>query len=160
MAKKDATYVARVPLFERLTDSDPYSPSEPQPLRALTNSQLLDSVQRELTLLLNTRCPMPVAELLSKERSVIDYGLPDLSFAGPMSAEDQQILRMLIERTVAAFEPRLRGVQARIGTYEQVTGTLVCQVSGFLITETLSEAVSFPILMKTKRSEPNGRSGS
>lgn len=145
MRKSESKYVARVPLFDRLTDLDPLVPMEPKPLRGLTYSQLLDSIQRELSALLNTRCPIPLSELVERPRTVLDYGLSDVTWAGPMAPEDRLMLQDAIEQTVAAFEPRLRNLRVRIGEYELQAGSLSCTVEADLYTETLREAVSFPV---------------
>lgn len=156
MKRPDSAYVARVPLFDRLTDLDPLAPSEPQPLRALTRAQLLDSIHRELSALLNTRCPIAITELLERPRSVIDYGLTELTWVGPMAPEDRARLALLIERAVAAFEPRLRAARVQIGEYDQAAGSLRCEIEAELVTETLREAVSFPIAMSNARGRQNG----
>ena len=145
MRKAESKYVARVPLFDRLTDLEPLVPMEPKPLRGLTYSQLLESIQRELSALLNTRCPVPLSELQDRQRSVVDYGLTDMMWAGPMAPEDRLVLQDTIEQTVAAFEPRLRNPRVIIGEYESAAGSLSCTIEGDLHTETLREAVSFPV---------------
>lgn len=156
MKRPDSAYVARLPLFDRLTDLEPLAPSEPQPLRALTRPQLLESIRRELSALLNTRCPVPIAELVERPRSVIDYGLTELTWVGPMAPEDRKRLELLIERAVAAFEPRLRGARIRIGEYDQASGALACEIDAELVTETLREAVSFPIAIHNAKGSQHG----
>lgn len=158
MGTPDTTYVARVLLFDRLTDFDPQSASEPQPLRALTHAELLISIRRELSALLNTRCAIPFHELFERERSVVDYGLPDFTGRHPTSQEDVQLLQSIIERTVAAFEPRLRHPRVTIGGYEQETGSLRCHIAAELYTETLSEAVSFPVFIHSTGMRQHGQS--
>jgi type VI secretion system protein ImpF len=70
---------------------------------------LRDSLRRDLEWLLNSRrrvgLPPGVREL---DRSVVGYGLPDLSRFYPHSATDRDALQEAIAQAVEAFEPRLR----------------------------------------------------
>ena len=151
MPRSDSTYVARALLFDRLTDLEPLVPAEPKPLRALTYPQLLESIRRELSALLNTRCPVPQTELKERERSVIDYGLTELTWTSPMAPADRLVLQTLIEQAISAFEPRLRHPHVTLGAYDSQSSCLECQVEGELTTETLREAVSFPISIHTTK---------
>jgi type VI secretion system lysozyme-like protein len=157
MGKSASKYVARVPLLQRLSDLDPLTASEPQPLRAYTYPELLESVRHELQLLFNTRCPLPLKELLAAPRSVVNYGLSDFSTVTPLSDAERRQLQLLLEQTVTAFEPRLRGARVRMGDYWPESGTLTCHVEAQLVTETLTEAVSFPILIKNPGQRAHGR---
>ena len=64
-------------LFERLVDDDPRTAREPQPFRTLTIPEVRASVRREVARLLNTRCAASAAVLAGRERTVLDYGIPD-----------------------------------------------------------------------------------
>jgi len=158
MSTRDVTYVARVPLFTRLADLDPETASEAQPLRSQTRVQLLASLRAELATLLNSRCPLTMTELLAAERSVVNYGLCDLSAFLPGDQGEQQRLEQLIEKTIHAFEPRLRAVKVRIAEFLPANGTLVCGLEGRLVTESLNEAVSFPVFLKNAGRGAHGRS--
>ena len=71
--------VARAGLFDRLVDHEPMNPEEVRPKRAFNKKEFIDSVLRELNCLLNTRSPIPPDQLGLRERSVIDYGVPDFT---------------------------------------------------------------------------------
>lgn len=158
MRKPDTTYVSRALLFDRLTDLEPLVPSEPQPLRALTYTQLLESIRRELAALFNTRCALTFRELLECERSVINYGLSDFTSVRPLAQEEVQLLVSLLERTVTAFEPRLLHPRITLGAFDQESGSLTCHIEAELFTETLTEAVSFPILIRSPGTLRHGQS--
>ncbi len=149
MSGQHLDHVARAPLFDRLTDLDLRSPREPHPFRTLTHKELLDSVQREVETLLNTRCPLRLDELVERERSVIDFGAPDLSWAGPLSTEDQRRLSVLLSQTIGAYEPRLREVRASFARYDPSTHTVHLSVNAVLVVDELGETFSFPIAVKT-----------
>ena len=54
---------ALAPLFDRLTDEDPGVPNEPVPRRYLDLDGLAESVQREIQVLVNTRCGWGESEI-------------------------------------------------------------------------------------------------
>jgi type VI secretion system lysozyme-like protein len=44
------------------------------------------------------------------ETSILDYGMPDLSYYSTYAIEDQKTVAKLIEKSLKAFEPRLSNV--------------------------------------------------
>jgi type VI secretion system protein ImpF len=107
--------IGRVPLFDRLIDDDPARDREPIPLRSLGERGLRASIQKELGRLLSTRCPYPGDVALSRERTILDYGLPDLDQGGRgLVAERRARLAKLVEHTIRAFEPRLADVHVEV----------------------------------------------
>jgi type VI secretion system lysozyme-like protein len=103
---------ARALLFERLEDRDPWSP-EARPFRVHDREGLRESVARELSRLLNTRCPLSADELAGRPRTVLEYGLADWS---PAHARDPDALTALeteARRAIEAYEPRLREVRVK-----------------------------------------------
>jgi type VI secretion system lysozyme-like protein len=103
--------VAPALLFDRLADDDLAAPSEPVPLRTLNGEALRQSVLRELTDLLNTRCPFPPAQLQGRGRTALEYGLPDVSPAQPGSPDGRADVAARMQAAIAAYEPRLRQPQ-------------------------------------------------
>lgn len=144
---------ARAPLFDRLVDLDPRSQAEPRPFRTLNRRELRASVARELGRLLNTRCPIPLRFLYERERSVIDYGIPDFSFLTPQSPDDQRRLAWVLSRTVAAFEPRLRNVRVTVEQFVRDPQALLIRIDADLVVETITEPVSFPAVVHHKTGE-------
>jgi type VI secretion system protein ImpF len=138
---------ARMPLLDRLVDTDPRSPAEPRPARTLDREGLRDSVRRELERLLNTRSSLPADRLESRELTVIDYGIPDLSAFSAGDPDDQRRLAAIVARTVAAFEPRLRDVKVAAGSFLAADRSLPLTLEATLVAESWSEPVSFPILL-------------
>ena len=137
---------ARIPLFERLTDLHPNERTERTPLRIFTLEQLGDSVRREVVRLLNTRC-------LARDRngSVLDYGLPDFSWMSAASVDDRRLLADTIARKVAAFEPRLMQVRVTLDRDPSDPRRLAGSIDALLVTESVREPVSFPLLMDAKK---------
>jgi type VI secretion system protein ImpF len=137
---------ARIPLFERLTDFHPNEATETVPLRIHTLEQLGNSVRREVAKLLNTRC-------LSRDRngSVLDYGLPDFSWMSAASGDDRSLLADTIARKISTFEPRLTQVRVTLDRDASDPRRLTGSIDAILLTETLREPVSFPLLMDAKK---------
>lgn len=140
--------IARVPLFERLTDREPLMPSEPRPRRTLSRPELLRSIQAELGRLLNTRTSEPAQELVGKERSVLNYGAGDLGWVSPQNPVAQRELGVLLSETIEAFEPRLTDVHVEVERYLPRTQGLELVITGVLVTEDVREPVSFPVAVR------------
>jgi type VI secretion system protein ImpF len=144
---------ARVPLFDRLVDEHPGQPDLPGPLRTLDRAGLLESVRRELERLLSSRSPLPAHRLAGRELTVIDYGIPDLADFPADGPEDHARLAAVIERAVAAFEPRLRDVRVRIERPLPERRSLALALEGVLATDRPGEPVSFPTVLSLGRGE-------
>jgi type VI secretion system protein ImpF len=138
---------ARVPLFDRLVDTEPESQKELQPLRALDKNGLKESVRRELGRLLNTRCPIPLAPPPA-ERTVINYGIPDFSSLSPHSSDHRNRLESQIRDAISNYEPRLADVKVMIEPAKPQDRSLVANVEAKLQLDTIREPVSFSIIVK------------
>lgn len=101
-------------LFDRLEDDDLAAKSEPVPLRTLDGEALRDSVLREVSDLLNTRCPFTPAQLQGRGRTTLEYGLPDVSPSDPLSATSRNDVAARMQAAIAAYEPRLRQPQVAV----------------------------------------------
>ena len=132
-----------MPLFDRLVDHDPRLRHELRPTRTLDRRGLRESVRRELEQLLNTRCPFPAHRLPIRERSVIDYGIPDFSNYAARNFEDRKRLADVLARTISVYEPRLIDVRVEL---EQVPGddfSLRGIIEARMLTDNVAEPVSF-----------------
>jgi type VI secretion system protein ImpF len=96
-------------LLERLRDDEPEKTQEPRERRVLSMRELRKSVLRDLEWLLNTgnlavtgqldHCPLAA-------RSVLNYGIPDLSGNTAMSVTPKA-LEAMIRQAIFDFEPRI-----------------------------------------------------
>lgn len=148
MGTFDPSRVAPVPLFDRLVDREPWGAREVRPQRTLDEEGLLASVQREAERLLGTRCALPLLEaeaLPSEERSVIDYGLPDLGSLHPDDPGSRERLAGVLARALSAFEPRLRQVRVSVERLSVEERRVEATVHALLVKGRLTEPVSFPI---------------
>jgi type VI secretion system protein ImpF len=152
MRRLENKYVAKVPLFDRLLDLDPRAPSEPRPFRTLSRGELLDSVKHEVERLLNSRCSLTADEIEAmtpRDRSVIDYGVPDFGWVDSHSEVDRQRMAAILASTIAAFEPRLKETRVKVDHLSRGAQRFSVIISGMLIVDRLGEPVSFPIVVAT-----------
>ena len=97
--------------------------------------------------MLNTRTSRAAETLDQRPRSTIDYGLPDLSRFWPACNDSEQELARLIERSIMAFEPRLRAPQVVISRIPGRGLALQATVTGSIALDAMIEPVTFPILV-------------
>lgn len=103
-------------LLDRLCDDEPGKTQEPREQRVLSMRQLRKSVLRDLEWLLNTgnlaltgqldRCPLAA-------RSVLNYGIPDLSGQTAISLTPKA-LEAMIRQAILDFEPRILKESLRV----------------------------------------------
>lgn len=103
-------------LWDRLASEPEELPAAQSNSRHVTGSQLRESVRRELSLLFNTTALSavePLERLVHAERSVINYGLPDLT-GKTSSGVDRPWLEQKLARAIRDFEPRLQPDSVRV----------------------------------------------
>lgn len=69
----------------------------------------------EIARLLNTRCALRGTAGETAEGTVLAYGVPDFSALSPASTEDRARLADAMARRIAAYEPRVSGVEVVLG---------------------------------------------
>ncbi|HEY0018589.1 MAG TPA: type VI secretion system baseplate subunit TssE [Longimicrobium sp.] len=122
--------VAPAPLFDRLEDPGPGAPGPP---RALNGDELRWSVRRELTDLLNTRCPVPPAALEGRARTTLEYGLSRAPVTYPGSAAARAELEAGMRAAIAAYEPRLRVTDLVVQPVEGRPSELLARIRAVLV---------------------------
>jgi type VI secretion system protein ImpF len=147
----------RVPLFDRLVDEEPHRKHEATPFRTLDRRGLHGSIQREVARILSTRCPIPGDLALSRPRTVLDYGLPDLDQGGRgVVLERRSRLARLIRETIEAFEPRLEGVHVELLDPAEGGERLVVSINAAVIIDEVREPISFALPLGSDRSSHDG----
>ena len=107
---------------------------------------LRDAVGRDLESLLNTRrSPVLRREGLDEiDRSLVSYGLPDLSSVNLASDDAREEFRTIVEDAIRAFEPRFKTVSVQLKTgSEPGDRVLRIRIEGLLHAEPAPEAVAF-----------------
>jgi len=96
-------------LLDRLADDEPEKKEESRDKRILSFSKLKQSVMRDLEWLLNAGCletTQDLSDYPQVKKSVLNYGLPDLS-GTTASNVDSTTLERLLRQAIVNFEPRI-----------------------------------------------------
>ena len=96
-------------LLERLTDHYPDQLRESREQKVISTRQLREHVVRDLGHLLNTvhlASARDLANYPEIERSVLNFGIPDLAGVAIAGADIEQMQRS-IRRAIESFEPRI-----------------------------------------------------
>jgi type VI secretion system protein ImpF len=134
------------PLFDRLSDDDPFVQSEAVSIRVLDRDALIDAIQRDLKRLCNTRSPVPLSRIRDQEPSVITFGIPDHSHLSPRNGDHCKVMAELMEYVINAFEPRLREVRMTpVREDPNRMERFLFRLDGLLVLNQVTEAVSFPL---------------
>ena len=103
-------------LLDRLTDDAPAERSESRDQRVLTAQRLRAALLRDLAWLLNTGHLETVEDLQDypeARRSVVNYGIPDLTGLTIAGADTAQIEKT-VRQAIADFEPRISPQSLRV----------------------------------------------
>jgi type VI secretion system lysozyme-like protein len=155
MARAGVTVGARAPLFDRLAGREAVQYGDPPlPLRILDRAGFMESLQRELRRVLNTRRPeFKSTALGGTEPTVIEYGLPDYSAMYTQNTEDKKKLANLVQSTIERFEPRLRDPKVEVTVLGNSEKALLVKVAGTVQFGRETERVSFAVSVSGKGPE-------
>ena len=100
-------------VLDRLLDDQPDATEETPQSQNQVLAELRQSIRRDLENLLNTRmrCETRPADLRELERSVVAYGIPDISAAQLQSEALRRRYLREIEDAIRRFEPRFKSVR-------------------------------------------------
>ena len=117
-------------------------------LEGVSTLELKRSVARDLEWLLNTRVwtPWNLEALEEAGRSILNYGIPELSGFSWANADDASAIKSLIENAIRTFEPRLlpRSIRTEVLPGENVADfRLRIRIEAILQVEPISEPVVF-----------------
>lgn len=137
-------------VLDRLLDFDPRSSSEGQKSRSQTLHELKASVGRDLEWLLNTRrlAFELTDDLYETNRSVVAYGIPDLTTMSPDSVLDQKALVKQIENAIAIFEPRFLSAKVTLEAMGGTERSLRFRIDAQLDIDPAPEPVSFDMSLE------------
>jgi type VI secretion system protein ImpF len=108
--------------------------------------RLKKSIARDLELLLNTRMELldPLPDGYSEAtRSILTYGLPDLTLLTASSHKDRNKVRRIIEQAVDIFEPRLKNVRVIVDQPRERERVLTFRIEAVIPVEPTPELVAF-----------------
>jgi type VI secretion system protein ImpF len=138
-------------LLDRLLDDDPSLTREPSKTRTQLLRDLKQSVRRDLENLLNTRRCYAVwpAHLEELERSLVGYGIPDITSTGLGTAANREDFRAAVEDVIRQFEPRFKSVVVEmLENSEPVDRTLRFRIRALLRVDPAPEPVVFDSMLQ------------
>lgn len=145
-------------LLDRLTDHNPEQRVESRETRVMNESQMRESVRRDLSWLLNTTAMtavQPLPETSEAARSVINYGICDLA-GQTHSGVDRSTLERVLRDAIWFFEPRLlrESVKLEVITDEKRVGrnSLVFDIQA----ELWAQPVPIALYLRTEIDLENG----
>lgn len=144
MARAKPPEILRPSIFDRLAGTA--AAKRPDGTTGLREIQ--GAVTRDLEWLLNSRCwwPGELDELEQSSRSMLAYGLPDLSGYSWASEDDSRTVARKIEEAIKLFEPRLvpRSIKvALLGRESAADFRVRMRIDATLHVEPYTERVAF-----------------
>ena len=136
-------------LLDRLLDDHPEESREPAWREVQVVRLLKTSLCRDLQNLLNASRMLSVIpeRYAALKTSLLNYGLPDLQSMEVREDHDLGRLCRLIEESIQAFEPRLRGVRVRpvvdADDKKPIDRRVRFEIEAVLVVEPLREPVLF-----------------
>ena len=150
MARSTTETLVTQSVLDRLTQIDDWPSTRAQSVRFFR-----EALKRDLEWLLNTRKP-PLPELDSwpaARDTVINFGLPDITSLGLMSAADHRSLRLAIESCLRVFEPRLTDVHVTLESSDTADRRLRFHIEGNMKLDPAPEEISFDTVLELSSSE-------
>lgn len=146
---------APIPLFDRLIDHFPDEAAEAPIKRFYNQFELIQSIEREVCRILNTRSTAKYHEFddliaEGKNNGLVQlYGLADFSqFDGTNSGHHPRIAR-LCEISISAFEPRLTNVKVTITHFDKQNQALAASISAKITIPQFQQEITFPMTINT-----------
>jgi type VI secretion system protein ImpF len=155
MSRLDSEIRILPSVLDRLIDERPEQSREAPATRQTSLRLLKQAVKRDLEWLLNTRA---IAEDVPKgltevNRSLVLYGLPDLTTASVKSPDDRQRLRDAVAETVRVFEPRLEGVEVSLEGEVESERAVRFRIDARLRVDPVPEPVTFDTMLQLASGE-------
>ena len=150
MARANTETLITQSVLDRLMTVEEWPTTRAQSLRFYK-----DALRRDLEWLLNTRQP-PMPELnafAAAKHTVINFGLPDITSMGLMSASDHRSLRVAIELCLKNFEPRLTDVHVTLEESDTVDRRLRFHIEGNMNLDPAPEEISFDTVLELASGE-------
>lgn len=142
-------------LFDRLTSETGAELSPTGDAASARQQPLYTSIARELENLLNTRAPLPIDVLEARQRSTIDYGIPDLSAFPTGDLDAMRRLAHHIEAAIRVYEPRLEHPRVEVSRMSGQSDTVAVEISHATGLGPDSRRASFRLALTAARSVPD-----
>jgi type VI secretion system protein ImpF len=137
-------------LLDRLLDDHPELSVEPVVGRSQDFRRYERAVARDLEALLNSRQEILeelAADFAEVGRSLITYGLPDLTSLSLLNQDDRHRIRRAVEDCISSFEPRLQRVRVTLETPKERDRGLHFRIDALLRVDPTPEPVTFDAVL-------------
>lgn len=146
---------ARPLLFDRLVDMDSTNPFETADHHYLTKDQVKQSIQLEISRLLNTRrvggMPKDEDDIFHDSEENLSapsyFGLPDFQSYDAANAQDWDLIANLIKNSISYFEMRLKNIEVEVLNFNNNKQLLEINITGSLNLKKTKGEVTFPIVI-------------
>lgn len=152
MARVDKDKKLRPSILDRLLDDEPHNQTELDPGQHQLIKQLRNSVRRDLEALLNTRYYLmqPPDDLKEVEKSLLNYGLPDLATVNISDAKKRDAFTANLQKTLVEYEPRFKSVKVSyIDNKDDTDRTLRFRIDAVIYADPLPQVVVFDSILES-----------
>lgn len=152
MARVDKDKKLRPSILDRLLDDEPHNQAELDPGQHQLIKQLRNSVRRDLESLLNTRYHImqPPDELKEVDKSLLNYGLPDLATINITDAKKRDEFTASLQKTLVEYEPRFKSVKVSyIDNKDETDRTLRFRIDAVIYADPLPQVVVFDSILES-----------
>lgn len=146
MSRVEKNKKLRPSVLDRLFDDNPEQIIEARVDNHQLVKQMRMSIRRDLESLLNTRYYLiqPDSDLLEVEKSIFNYGLPDLATVNVMDVTRRNQFIKLLENTLKTYEPRFKSVKVSfVENADKVDRTLRFRVDTIIYADPVPEVVVY-----------------
>lgn len=151
MARVDKKKKLRPSILDRLIDNEPDTNLELDPDQHQKLKELRNSVRRDLENFLNTRYKVmePDIEFSQAQKSLLNYGLPDLATVNISDKEKRIEFIQRLENILIEYEPRFKSVKVRyMDNTETSDRTLRFRIDATLYADPSPEMVVFDSILE------------
>jgi type VI secretion system protein ImpF len=138
-------------VLDRLIDAHPEEKVDPPITRTESLRRMKSALKRDMEWLLNTRRCQVMEELDDPgelAKSVLNYGLPDISSMSVQSGKDHNRILRQMEEAVEYFEPRLKNVRVSLRPVEKTSRTLRFTIDALLMIDPAPEQIRFDTVLE------------
>jgi len=151
MARIDKKKKLRPSILDRLFDDEPENKHEIDPGQHQKLKQLRMSVRRDLENLLNARYRVmePDEEYKELDKSLLNYGLPDLATINITDLDKRKEFTSKMEKILKEFEPRFKEVNiSYLDNKDNTDRTLRFRIDATLYADPSPEVVIFDSILE------------
>ena len=142
---------ARMLLFDRLIDDDEQVMQVGHDGRFYNQKELVDSIEREVFNLLNTRTSIKREDYEELSQDEINfalpemYGLPEFSLYEGANHMNWLFIEQHCQRVIAYYEPRLKNINVVVNDFDTQHQALGMNITADLAVPEFTEEITFPL---------------